>query len=56
MARCNRYKQYKACKKEISKVLIPVSYYPTRWWGLCKSEDQKKKKEKEIEPFLTEEM
>ena len=44
MARCNRYKQCKACKKEIRKDLIPASCHPTRWWGWCMSEYQKKKR------------
>ena len=31
MVRCNRYKQCKACKKEISKYLMTVACHPTRW-------------------------
>ena len=47
LAWCNTYKQNKACKKEISKVLIPVAWYPTRWYDCCKTKDCKK----ETEPF-----
>ena len=42
MAWCNRYKQYKAFKIEIIKELMPVLWYPTRWWDWCVSEDEKK--------------
>ena len=38
MAWCNRNKQGKACKKEISKELMAVASHPTRWWDLCMSE------------------
>ena len=41
MASCNRFKQLKACYKDISKELIPLP--PTRWWDWCMSEDEKKK-------------
>ena len=27
----NRFKQHKAFKKDITKELIPVTWYPTRW-------------------------
>ena len=47
----NSYKHHKSCKKEISKELFPVAWYPRRWWDWSVSEDEKKKK-KEIEPFL----
>ena len=30
MACCNRYKQHKACKKDISKELMPVAWHTTR--------------------------
>ena len=30
MAQCNRYKQHKAYKKEISKGLMPEAWPPTR--------------------------
>ena len=31
MACCNTYKQRQACKKEISKELMPVAWHPTKW-------------------------
>ena len=40
---CNRYKQRKAFKKEISKESMPVAWLPTRWTDWCLSEDEKKK-------------
>ena len=55
MAWCNRYKQQKTYKKEISKDLMPVACHPTRWWDSCMSEYEKKER-KEIEPFLIDEM
>ena len=54
MAWCNKYEKRKACKKDISKELMPVAWHPTRWWDCCMSKDEKKKKE-EIEPFLIDE-
>ena len=42
MAGCNRYKQTKACKKEISKALMPVAWNLTRWWHWCISEGKKR--------------
>ena len=39
----NRFEQLKACKKEISKELIPVAWLPTKWCNWCDSEDEKKK-------------
>ena len=35
----NRFKQCKACKKDISKELMLVEWHPTRWWDWCLSED-----------------
>ena len=46
MAWCNRYDQRKACKKEISKELIPVGW--RIWLDWCIPEDEKKK----VEPCL----
>ena len=39
---CNRFKQHKELKKEISKELIPIAWYPTRWLDWCMSEDEKR--------------
>ena len=44
----NKFKQHKACKKEINKELMPAEWHLTRWWDWCLSEDEKK----ETEPFL----
>ena len=35
VAWCNRYKQHKALKKEISKELMPVAWHPARRWEWC---------------------
>ena len=51
MAWCNIFKQCKAYKKDISKELMPVAWGPTRWWGWCVSEDERKK----IKPLLFDE-
>ena len=32
VAWCNKYKQRKTCKKEISNKLMPAVWHPTRWW------------------------
>ena len=40
MAWCNRYKQRKTCKKEISIKFIPVAWHPTRWRDWCMLEDK----------------
>ena len=42
MAWRNNYKQCKACKKEISKELMPVAWHRTSWWDWCMQEDEKK--------------
>ena len=34
MAWCNGYKKGKACKKDISKELLPSLWHPTRWQDL----------------------
>ena len=44
MAGCNKYKQRKTCKKEISNELIPLAWQPTGWWDWCMPQDEKKKK------------
>ena len=33
----------KAYKKDISKILTPVVWHPTRWWDWSTSEGKKKK-------------
>ena len=42
MAWRNRIKQRKACKKDISKELMPAEWHPTRWWDWCMPKDEKK--------------
>ena len=32
----------KACKKDISKELMLVAWYPIRWWDWCKPKYEKK--------------
>ena len=41
LAQYNRQKQHKACKKEISKKLMPVAWHPTRQYNWCMPEDEK---------------
>ena len=48
VALCNIFKQRKVFKKDLSKELMPVEWYPTKWWDWQMSEDGKK----EIKPFL----
>lgn len=48
MAWRNRFRQYKAFQKEISKELMFIAWHPTRSLGWQKSEDEKE----EIELFL----
>ena len=43
MAWCNTYKQHKACKKYISKEIMPVVWHPTKWWAWRMPEDEEKK-------------
>lgn len=40
-----RYKQQKAFKKEISKEVMFVVWYPARWWDWCGPKYEKKEKE-----------
>ena len=42
MTWCNRFKQRKACKKEIREELMLVAWHPTRRWDWCVSEDNRK--------------
>ena len=51
MAWCNRFKQSKAFKKDITKELTSVTWHHTRWGNWCMLEDEKK----EIKPFLIDE-
>ena len=51
MAWYNKFKLPKACKKEISKELMPVAWHSTIWWDWCMSKDDKK----EIKPFFIDE-
>ena len=52
MAWYNRFKQRKACKKQISKDLMPVACHPTRRWDWCMSKDGKKEIEQLIFYFF----
>ena len=38
---CNRFKQGKALKKEISKELMLVVWHSARWWDWCVPEEKK---------------
>ena len=38
----NALKQCNAFKLELSKELVLVAWYPTRCWGWCMPEDEKK--------------
>ena len=38
-----RYNKYNQCKKEIDKELMPILWYPSRWWDYCMLKDEKKK-------------
>ena len=49
MARRDRNKQCKACKKDKSKKLMPIAQDPTRWQDWCMPEHEKKG----IEPIFT---
>ena len=51
MTWCNKYKQHKAFKKELSKELMVAAWHPTRWWGCYMPEDEKK----EMEPIFIDE-
>ena len=45
-----KFKKCKPLKKKLSEELMPVVWYPKRWWNFCISKDKKKKEE----PILTE--
>ena len=38
---CNRFKQGKALKKEISRELMLVVWHSARWWDWCVPEEKK---------------
>ena len=40
------FKKRKAQKANIKKELMPITWYPSRCWGWCMSEDEKKETEK----------
>ena len=40
---CNRFKQGKVLKKEISRELMLVVWHSTRWWDWCVPEEKKRK-------------
>ena len=40
------YQKRKAQKVEIKKELMPIAWYPSRWWNCCVPEDEKKEIEK----------
>ena len=40
------YKKRKAKKAQIKKELTPIAWNPSRWWGWCMSEEEKKETEK----------
>ena len=43
---CKGYKKPKALKALIKEELLPIAWYPSRWWDWCVSEDEKKETEK----------
>ena len=45
-----KFEKRKKRKKKISEELMPIAWYPERWWNFCMSEDEKK----EIGPIFTE--
>ena len=38
----NGYKERKAQKASIKEELLPIVWHPSRYWGWCMSEDEKK--------------
>ena len=40
-----KFKKCKPRKKKLSEELMPVAWYPKRWWNFCISKDKKKKEE-----------
>ena len=39
-----KFAKHKVLKKKISEELITIAWHPKRWWTLCMSEEEKKKK------------
>ena len=44
MAWCNKFKQCKVFKEQMSKESMPVAWHLTRWWDWCVSEEKKKER------------
>ena len=42
----NDYKKRKAQKASIKEELLPITWHPSRYWGWCMPEDEKKEIEK----------
>ena len=42
----DRYKKYKAQKASIKEDLMPITWYPSRCWDWCVSEDENKRNRK----------
>ena len=40
------YQKRKAQKASIKEELMPIAWHPSRWWGWCMPEDEKKETEK----------
>ena len=45
-ARYEGYKKRKAKKAQINEELMPNAWHPSRWWGWCVTEDEKKDRKK----------
>ena len=41
----NGYQKRKARKAKIKEELMPIAWYPSRWWDWCISEEEKKETE-----------
>ena len=49
MTWCNKYEEWKGCKKYISKELMPGAWHPTRWWiDACQMTKKKKERNRSI--------
>ena len=42
----HNYQKRKAQKASIKEELMPVAWYPSRWWNWCVPEDEKRETEK----------
>ena len=38
----NAYKKRKAQKAKVKEELLPVAWHPSKWWGWCVSNDEKR--------------